>query len=164
MCDETKGLLHRSEANQKVCKSSMHLCLTPQACTHNQMPRSLQVITIRICTVVVIHCRLIRLYPWPNCPFRMMLCFIHDHIIHINRWIHCSSRFSRWYGVMVLRTPPPLCGVYWSWVPLGQKARLYQWTLSITGHWLPLTPLLSEEFNLHVYWHLHYGIDVFSLF
>jgi hypothetical protein len=61
MCDETKEPPYKSEAHQKVCKSSMHLCLTPQACTHNQIPGSLRVITIRIRAVVVIHRRLISL-------------------------------------------------------------------------------------------------------
>ena len=42
---------------------SMHLGLTPQACTHNQIPGSLWVITIRVHTVVVIHCCLVGLYP-----------------------------------------------------------------------------------------------------
>src|SRR6267154_3628185 len=103
MCDETKGPPHKSEANQKVCKSSTHLCLTPQACTHNQIPGSLWVITIRIRAVVVIHRRLIRLYPWPNCPFRTTSSFVQDHI---DRWIHhngCSGRFGRWHGAVVDR-------------------------------------------------------------
>src|SRR5258705_1210542 len=121
MCNETKGPPHKSEANQKVCKSSTHLCLTPQACTHNQIPGSLQVITIRIRTVVVIHRHLIGLYPWPNCPFRTTLRTISQ--------IHSEH-------ILLQHLAAPIC---------PQKARSYKRTLSITA------PLLSEEFSSHAY-------------
>ena len=77
------------------------LGLTPQACTHNQIPRSLWVITIRVCAVIVFHCCLVGLYPQLNCPFRTTLIFIHDCI---NRWIPhsgCSGGLSRWHRMVV---------------------------------------------------------------
>ena len=82
---------------------STRLGLTPQASTHNQIPGSLRVITIRVRAVVVIHRCLVGLYPRLHCPFRTTSIFVHDRL---DRWIPhsgCSSGLGRWHRLVVDR-------------------------------------------------------------